>query len=257
MKVVSSYSGGICSWYATKLAIEMCGKENVTCLFADTKFEHEDLYRFLRETIEDFGVRLVTVADGRDPWQVFFDARYLGNSRIDPCSKILKRELLEKWQAENMQRGDTLVLGMSSDEQNRFQNYCDRTLKAGRVWSVVAPAMQGNVSKLDMLAALRERGIDPPELYEMGFPHNNCGGFCVKAGMAHFRLLLQKRREFYLYNERREQELREYLGKDVAILRDRSGGKARPLTLKVFRERIEKGEITQCSDWGGCGCAVD
>lgn len=37
----------------------------MTCLFADTKFEHEDLYRFLRETVEDFGVRMVTVAARR------------------------------------------------------------------------------------------------------------------------------------------------------------------------------------------------
>jgi hypothetical protein len=28
-----------------------------------------------------------------------------------------------------------------------------------------------------------EWGIEPPRLYAMGFPHNNCGGRCIKQGV--------------------------------------------------------------------------
>ena len=126
MKVVVSYSGGVCSWYAAKLAIEQYGKEQVTLLFADTKFEDIDLYRFLQETSEQFGIPVTTLCDGRTPWDVFFDERYLGNSRIDPCSKHLKRNLLENWQNENMTAGDIVVVGMGQGEQGRFRDYTAR-----------------------------------------------------------------------------------------------------------------------------------
>src|SRR5690606_21573486 len=59
----------------------------------------------------------------------------------------------------------------------------------------------------------------------------------------------------YLYHERREQELRDFLGKDVAILLDRRGGGARPMTLREFRERLEADDKQlDLNEWGGCGC---
>ncbi len=63
-------------------------------------------------------------------------------------------------------------------------------------------------------------GIAPPRLYAMGFPHNNCGGFCVKAGQAHFALLLRTMPERYAYHEAKENELRAELGWRQTILRD-------------------------------------
>ena len=89
----------------------------------------------------------------------------------------------------------------------------------------------------------------------MGFEHNNCGGFCVKAGQAQFERLLKMMPERYAYHEAKEQELREYLDKDVAIMRDRSGGKSRPLTMREFRERLEADPtLFDPSEWGSCSC---
>lgn len=90
-----------------------------------------------------------------------------------------------------------------------------------------------------MLEQLKEIGIRPPRLYDMGFPHNNCGGFCVKAGQSQFRLLLKTMPERYAEHERQEEELRQYLGKDVAILRRTIQGKAVPLTLRQLRLEAE------------------
>ena len=54
--------------------------------------------------------------------------------------------------------------------------------------------------------------------------------------------------------EKNEEEMRKFLDKDVSILKDRTGGTARPLTLKVLRSRTEiQGELF---DWGGCGCFI-
>lgn len=252
-----SYSGGLCSWYAAKRLIDRFGKSRVTLLFADTNFEDADLYRFLDETCADFGLPLTRLADGRTPWDVFFDNRFLGNSRVDLCSRILKRELLHKWVAENCSPKDTIqCVGLSVAERSRYLKFKWRM--RAKNWYTMAPAMEDASTKESMMTALESRGVALPELYEEGFAHNNCGGFCVKQGMAGFARLLQKRPEFYDFNEKKEQAFRDFIGKDVAIMTDRSGGKRRPLTLKVFREQIQLGQ--RCNfgnDQGGCGCALD
>ena len=109
-----------------------------------------------------------------------------------------------------------------------------------------------------MLAWLKREGIEVPRLYKLGHNHNNCGGFCVKAGHAQFIHLLKTMPERFAYHERKEQSMRDELG-DVSILRDRSGGEAKPLTLRELRERYEtkKGGQLDLLDWGGCGCALE
>jgi hypothetical protein len=102
--------------------------------------------------------------------------------------------------------------------------------------------------------AMRE-GLWIQKLYQLGFPHANCGGFCIKAGQAHFKHLLEVMPERFAYHERKEQELRDYLQKDVAVLKHRSGpDKNKPMTLRVLREKVEKGQQCDAGDWGGCGC---
>ena len=71
-------------------------------------------------------------------------------------------------------------------------------------------------------------------------------------------LLLREHPDRYAYHEAQEQGLRDHLGKDVSILRDRSGGTVTPLTLRRFRERIQiQPELFDDLDWGGCGCFID
>lgn len=191
----------------------------------------------------------------RTPWDVFRDERFLGNSRADPCSKILKRQALDRWRAANLDPEATvLYVGIDWTEEHRFTRVRERVAP----WHVEAPMCEPPyISKLDMLAALRSAGIEPPRLYGMGFSHNNCGGFCIKAGHAHFANLLRQMPARYAFHEQKERELRAVLG-DVSILNDRAGGgPRRPLTLEAFRERLEAGGQFDLFDLGGCGCFAE
>ena len=252
---VVMFSGGVGSWAAAKRVAERHGTENLILLFADTLMEDEDLYRFLDEAAEDVGGRLVKVADGRNPWDVFNDVRFLGNTRVDPCSKILKRELLDKWLDANCDRDHTTVhLGISWDEEHRFVRAKSRFDSKG--WTCSAPLCEEPLPPMGSEWALEEldkAGIARPRLYAMGFKHNNCGGFCIKAGQAHFELLLRVMPERYAYHEEQEQDIRMTLG-DVAILRDRRGGTTKPMTLRAFRKRLEAKHGFDENEWGGCGC---
>lgn len=248
------FSGGVCSWAAAKRVVAREGAENVTLLFADTKMEDEDLYRFLDEAAANVGARLVRIADGRTPWEVMRDKKIIANSAMDPCSLVLKRGLLDKWRNEHCNPDDTTIyFGLSWDEMHRVERVNARCAP----WKYAAPMAQAPyMSKAQMMEWLRKEGIKPPRLYRMGFPHNNCGGFCVKAGQAQFALLLRTMPDRYAFHEAEEEKMREIVG-DHSILRDRRDGKSKPLTLRQLRERIEAQQTFDGFDWGGCGCAVD
>lgn len=256
MKRVVNFSGGICSYIAARRVIDKFGPKEVTLLFADVMMEDEDLYRFLEDAEKDLGVPITVIRDGRTPWEVFFDHRCMGNSRIDMCSRELKRELLDKWRTENCDPEETIVyIGLQRGEEVRFEKF--KGIMNSKGWTVSAPAMwDPPLDKPSMLQILRNRAIEPPDLYAEGFPHNNCGGFCVKMGIKQARLLLLKRPKTYAFHERMEQAFIKFIGYEVSILKDRRGGETRPLTLKSLRERVEAGEFFQ-GDWGGCGCAID
>lgn len=256
MKRVVLYSGGLVSWRVADLVIAEHGTENVTLLFCDTSMEDADLYRFLDETSAAFGLEVTTLRDGRTPWEVFRDERYLGNTRADPCSRVLKREPTRRWLQESCNPGDTVVyLGFDMFEDYRFR----RALEHWQPWTIKAPLVERLENRVMLEHVLRSRGIEPPRMYAEGFSHNNCGGFCIKAGIGHFSLLLEARPEEYARHEAEEQALREHLEKDVAILRDRSGGELRPLTLRELRERIEQEDTGQLDllDVRGCGCFAE
>ena len=253
---VVQFSGGVGSYAAARRLVDAHGADQVRLLFADTLIEDADLYRFLDDATADLGCELTRLADGRTPWQVFHDRRFLGSPRVDLCSRVLKRELLRSWIDEHCDPArDVIALGIDWSELHRFE----RARPRWEPFELIAPLCERPYDdRDDRLAQLRARGIEPPRLYALGFPHNNCGGFCVKAGQAQFQLLLQTMPERYAEHERAEQELRDHLGKDVAVLVDRrGGGPRRPLTLRAFRERLEAGGAFDQLDFGGCGCAIE
>jgi hypothetical protein len=257
MKHVVMFSGGIGSWAAAKRVVAKHGAADVTLLFTDTRMEDKDLYRFLKESALNVGVPLVTLAEGRNPWHVFFDERMLGNSRIDPCSKILKRQIANNWLKKNCDPNATTVhIGIDWSEVHRYDGLRERRAADG--WRYEAPMCDAPyMSKAEMIGWLKSEGIAPPRLYELGFSHNNCGGFCVKAGQGHFANLLRTMPERYAKHEAMEQAFRTYIGRDVAMMTESPGGVERPLTMMDLRKRIESGKQVDLFEQGGCGCFVD
>jgi hypothetical protein len=65
------------------------GTDRLVLLAADTKAEDPDLWRFVREASAHLGVTPVVVADGRTPWQVFADVRFIVLSHNRHLSELL------------------------------------------------------------------------------------------------------------------------------------------------------------------------
>lgn len=257
-KHVVMFSGGIGSWATAARVAEKHGTDNLVLLFADTLVEDEDTYRFLNEAAVQVGGELVKVADGRTPFEVFHDDHFLGNSRLANCSKYLKIKPCREWLEANCDPDDTvLYVGIDWTETHRLP-----AITAGWLpYQVVAPLTEPPLrDKLGMVKAARRAGLEPPAAYDSGYPHANClSQGCVRGGQAYWQLLLRDRPEVYAKTEAEEAGIRETeWGKDAAMLRSRVGGESTPMTLKEFREMLERQpSLFDEDEWGGCGCFTD
>jgi hypothetical protein len=262
VKRVVQTSGGTGSWATARRIADQYGTDDLVLLFADTLAEDEDLYRFLNEAAADIGVPVTRVCDGRTPEQVDVDRRWLSNSRIAQCSLELKIKPCRAWLKANCDPADTvLYVGIDWSESERVPGI----IKGWAPWVVEMPLTEPPyVDKFQIDLDLVRRGIKPPRLTaQLGFPHNNCGGACVRGGQAQWVKLYRTFPDRYAAKEAHERQMRTELGSDVAILRDRTGGASKPLPLTVLRQRIEADDaggpaaLFDRDDWGGCGCLTD
>ncbi|HEU5155363.1 MAG TPA: hypothetical protein VFU43_00045 [Streptosporangiaceae bacterium] len=227
---VVQWSGGIGSWAAAQRVAAAHGTRRMVLLFANVLVEHPDLYRFSRQAADQLGVPVTRVCDGRTPWQLFGEVRFLGNSRIAPCSHLLKQVPCRTW-LEHVTAPDAAILYVGIGV---FEEHRTTSIERGWApWRVEFPMChEPYLSHDDMLDWARDLGMRPPLLYEPPYSlqHNNCGGFCVRTGIRQWSRMLELDPAGYSQAELHEQRLRAELG-DVAILRDRSGGGSRPLPL--------------------------
>ena len=253
---VVMFSSGISSWAAAQRVKEAHPQEEILLLFADVKMEDEDNYRFLVDAVHNLALPVIWPVDpkGRDVWDVFRSERFLGNTRADPCSKFLKRQPMRRWLEKNCDpKKTTVYIGYDWEEPHRIEN----AARYWKPWPLRAPLAEPPFLSKDQvmdLARDQDPPLEPPRLYAQGFPHANCGGFCVKAGQAQFLHLLKTMPDRYAYHEEKERQFRAWIGKDVAILRDRTGGTTKPLTLEALRRRHESGGKIDLFEWGGCNC---
>lgn len=230
MKVIVALSGGMASAWCANWAIENWGKDQVELYFNDTKWEDQDLYRFLEDLEAHWGVKIVRDNDGRNPEEVFNDQHLMGNSRIAICSRILKAERLQKYYGD----GDILVFGIDKTEEHRAvritQVYADVAVKRKKTCQVFFPLIDQGIEKWQVRDWLKSTGIRQPRLYDMEFAHNNCAGGCVRAGKKHWNHLLKNLPDVFAERERMETEFR-FSYPNATILKDE--------TLEAFRLRME------------------
>lgn len=252
--VVQFSTGGASAEVLFRVA-ERDGVADTLALTADTLVEDDDNWRFARDVIRKVGCRWVVLADGRTPMGVGSDLRVVPNNRMAVCSRVLKRELLRAWIDEHCDPTDTTIhLGFDWWEQDRIDaarpNWQPYVVDFPLTWEPL-------LDKADAHKRFEEhRGIRLPILYELGFEHANCGGGCVRGGLAQWAHLLRVMPERFAEWEAGEEGIRVELGKDVAILRHRSGKReGQPFTLREFRERQEsQPELFDVSEWGACSC---
>jgi len=173
MRLVCWFSCGAASAVATKIAIKNTDREVVIarCI---VKEEHPDNDRFAADCEKWFGMPIINLtADEYEGsvYEVIRKRKYISGVAGAPCTMILKKQVREAFQRPT----DQHVMGYTADEQDRYDSFID----ANNI-DCVAPLIDAGLSHANCLAIVQDAGIELPEMYRLGYQHNNCIG-CVKA----------------------------------------------------------------------------
>jgi 3'-phosphoadenosine 5'-phosphosulfate sulfotransferase (PAPS reductase)/FAD synthetase len=214
-------------------------------LFSDTGEEHSSTYKFVEDAARFLDCELVVVRADFTFDEMIIRNNALPSDRMPFCSRELKVAPAKKWLAAHTEI-DTLVVGLDWTEPHRVP-------KVQRRWpnyTILTPMIEPPyMTKTQMLAQIEADGLRVPDLYGMGFQHNNCGGGCVRGGLKAWRHLHNMIPEAYEKWAKREELIPGY-----SFARDRRGGKTKPYTLRQIA--ADKSADTEL-DWGGCGCFID
>lgn len=238
---VAMFSGGAASAYVAYQMVQTHGKDNCILFFTNTLWEDEDNYRFMDEIADYIGIEITERVDGRTPEEVFYDYRFLGNSRLAKCSEELKVRqtiiFLEQLRDEHNLE-PILYFGIGPHESHRAANlkafYEHYPLEPIETRFPMIDTFKSDIDAKKIIE--NDWGIKLPRMYELGFSHANCGGRCVRGGFQHYAQLYKIWPDRYAEQEKMEEDFREFLKKDVSILK-RDGG---PFTLKQYRELMDR-----------------
>lgn len=215
-RIVCQFSCGAASAVATKLAIAQYREEQeILILNAFIVQEHPDNRRFLTDCERWFGLPIQVLRDGKygaSTIEVFRRKQFIKGFRGAPCSKALKRDLLDSVKRPD----DVMVLGFTAEEADRFENFVERNPDR----KVIAPLIERGLGKEDCKAMVQRAGIELPAMYRMGYHNANCIG-CVKGGEGYWRAI----REDFPAQFEEMQKVQEAIGDGARFLRYWSGPK--------------------------------
>lgn len=180
-RIVCQFSCGAASAVAAKLTLAK--HPDAYILNAFIKNEHPDNRRFLTDCERWFGKTATVLRDekyGSDIVQVFRRRQYMKGQYGAPCTTVLKRDLLKKWE----QPGDVIVLGFTAEEAGRFDDFQERNPDR----PACAPLIDAGLGKEDCKAMIERAGIELPYMYRLGYDNANCIG-CVKGGEGYWRAI--------------------------------------------------------------------
>lgn len=238
MRIVAQFSCGAASAVATKLAITQY--QNVHIINAFLKEEHPDNRRFAADCEQWFGQPIISFRDekyGASIIQVFKRKQYIKGPMGAPCSRALKRDVLDKWK----EPGDVMVFGYTAEEDWRLDDFRERNPER----SVLAPLIEAGLTKSDCKAMIERAGIVLPAMYLLGYDNANCIG-CVKGGEGYWRAI---REDFPDYFEA-ICLLQDEIGPGSWFLRYRSGahkGERFPLRDLPVGPARRNEELPSCS----------
>jgi len=221
--VICWWSGGITSAVACYLALGIYGLERCRFVFIDTKNEHEDTYRFLKDCSKWYGKEIETITSKsydsiQDVWKKH---KSLNVATGAICSTQLKRKVREDWQKENNYSFQVFGFEFESKEFNRAKGL---KLNHSKV-KAIFPLLMYGYSKEDCLDIVKDASISIPLMYKLGFSNNNCFGTgCVQGGIGYWQKIQKDMPYKFDEMAKMEHELTDLKGQPVTMLKDQSRG---------------------------------
>ena len=200
MRYISWFSAGCSSFVAAYLLKEKLNR----CVYIDIENQHPDSMRFVKdaEKLLEIEIEIIKSSDYTSVDDVIERDRYINGPSGAACTRRLKREVREKWERENqIDQDDVYIWGYDITEKDRAKHLERRMTYVDHAF----PLIDKQLSKSEVHGICSRLRLKRPQMYDMGYPNNNCIG-CVKGGMGYWNRI---RKDFPDVFERRAQQERE------------------------------------------------
>ena len=182
-RLVCWFSCGAASAVATKIAINdkmLCEQyDEIVIVYCKVQEEHEDNSRFLKECETWFDMPIQVLIHEGYAGSIYnvFEKNYMRTPSGSPCTRALKKQVRGRFQKDD----DTHVFGYTLEERKRSEIFEKNNHNLECEWILI----DNGITKENCLAMVNNAGIELPEMYKLGYEHNNCVG-CVKGGMGYW-----------------------------------------------------------------------
>lgn len=181
---VAWFSAGVSSFIASYIA------KPDRIIYISVANQHPDSLRFISDCERVLGQPIEIIGSmryGQRIENVILKERYVNGPAGAKCTMELKKRVRQEWERKNAVPGMTYVWGYDRDERKR----ADR-ISAASEFGCEFPLIERDLTKEDCHALCERLGVRRPEMYDLGYPNNNCVG-CVKGGMGYWNRI---RRDF-------------------------------------------------------------
>lgn len=244
-RIVVGFSGGVTSAWCAGWALREFPRSQVILLWHDTKEEHPDTYRFLREMAAALGAPITERSDGRSVTELFRDEGMLGNGQNTMCSRVLKTEPGTRYVSDLRSAGHavTMVYGFSASEPQRVHRMVGRANAGG--FAVRFPVVETGVTKQQCADWCVSLGVQPSAMYRWS-DHANCVG-CVKGGRAYWLAVAEHHPDVFEQRAALEEEF----GHTIVRGGDREHPTLRQLVKLGLKRKVARRESITL---GACEC---
>lgn len=168
------FSCGAASAVAAKLAVDKYG-DACDVVYCDTmSAEHPDNARFFADVERWIGKTITVIKSAKyaSVDDVFERRKYMAGVSGAVCTVEMKKVPREVFQRID----DVHIFGYTADEAQRAEAFEDSNPALWVEWILI----EAGISKSACIRMVHNAGIRLPEMYNLGFDHNNCLG-CVKS----------------------------------------------------------------------------
>ena len=207
-RVISWFSCGAASAFATYLARDKYPGTNFEAVYCRIKEEHVANFRFLRDFSNRCTLPVKIIGDeknGFSIYEVFRKRKFIKGPAGAPCTMVLKKQVRKNYEKPN----DIQVFGYTVEEGNRVDRFIDSNNSVNADFIL----FENGYTKKDCLEFVKDLGIEIPVMYQLGYNNNNCVG-CVKGGMGYWNKIRVDFPNAFLRMAELEREIGHSINKD-------------------------------------------
>jgi len=180
-KYLAWWSAGITSAVACKLAID--SGEQTKIIYLETGSHHKDNLRFKADCEKWYGQEIEVWNNKKydNHIDVILVDRFINGPGGAKCTTELKKVVRQTIERFYYYKHQVFGFEYSANEIKRAKRFKQQFPLSKPVF----PLIKMHINKNNAAAIILDAGIELPEMYHMGYGHNNCIG-CVKGGKGYW-----------------------------------------------------------------------